>query len=600
MSGLDEIRALVRHGERRSAQRDLARLLKSEPSNLEAWLLLAQLVNDPIRKADCYRRVLEIDPVNPLAKQALEWLYMQPVLGMTLPEAKPAPAPTPSKELPPVPEALPEQPLFDWLSLEPTFSSQTPVPAEEVLVPVSQLRLPRRRIRWKWVLIPIAGLILLTGAAFGIQKLFGAKPEAQKPTQLVVSTNSTSVPVQNSSPSPIISPTQSTEASTNANPFTHMAMRIVWSAENKLILWDRGQINALTKTDSSTTQVALSSDGEYAAFNRSAGIWVISVHSTNNERLLVRPVALPKDDLPSNSGSRTPDHFIWLSGTHTLLFNTAITPVSGSSLSADDLFVADFDTGTVTLLLPSGQGGDIYPSPDGKIIAVVSSSTIQLYNLKTRTTLQTFDYDPVTLSSGTSFRVQPVWTPDSQAILVVIPPHDAISQPNAPTRIWRIPTDDTQPEMLAEIHTLGGDTQTSPDLQHLAYVLDTSPQHSGIGELHFAKIDSSQDCILLDSKAGIILGWSTDGSTAAFGVSADPPEIWLLDSASAEARPFTSGFSKGTVLTRFAWVDEKSFLMETRNGNLTQLWLASVSAQSLLLAEDPAGADIPFGAVVQP
>lgn len=599
MSALDDIQALVYRGERRLAQRDLARLLKSDPLNLAAWLLLARLLDEPLRKADCYRHALEIDPQNQIARLAMEWLYVQPFLDMPLPEVQSLPEPTPMPPLPEREEALPEPPLFDWSSLQPTFPAQEPAPPEEMLVPLSQPHLPRRKVRWKWILIPLAILILLAGLAFGVWKLLGRRSPAQKPPVSLVLTQpppatAENAPALSTTPlssvlTPIVSPTPKS--------FTNMAMRIVWSTTGKLILWDRGQISPLTKTDTSTSQVVLSDDGKYAAFDRSGGIWVIDVHSTNDERLLVRPVALPLGDLPASSVSRVPDYFIWLPGTHTLLFNTLYSPAQGSARAADDLFMADYEKDTVTLLLPCGQGGDIIPSPDGSIAAVVSSDTVRLYDLKTHTVLQTFDYDAVILPSGAAFRVQPVWADDSRSIVLVIPPGDAISNPNSPARIWRISVDSgLQPEMPGEIYPQGGDIQISPNSKQLAYVLAAT----GSGELHLANTDGSYDRILLDGKAGIILGWSTTGETAAFALSADPPGIWLLDAAGAGAQPFSTGFSKGTLLTHFEWIDSTYFLMETRLENSTRLWLASASMQPLLLAEDPGGADIPFEGIALP
>jgi hypothetical protein len=120
---LEKIRELIKQGERRSAQRELARLLKSDPGSVEAWLLLGQQVEDPARKSECYRRVLDFDPGNPQASQALEWLYFQPGLEMELPEKKGIPQPVEPLEPDVKPEAFPEQTLFDLDSLEPAFPS---------------------------------------------------------------------------------------------------------------------------------------------------------------------------------------------------------------------------------------------------------------------------------------------------------------------------------------------------------------------------------------------------------------------------------------------------------------------------------------------
>ena len=50
----------------------LAAFLQAQPDNLAAWALLAALVDEPLRKADCYRQVLRLDPGNLAAFAALQ------------------------------------------------------------------------------------------------------------------------------------------------------------------------------------------------------------------------------------------------------------------------------------------------------------------------------------------------------------------------------------------------------------------------------------------------------------------------------------------------------------------------------------------------
>lgn len=598
MSALAEIRKLVNQGERRSAQRELARLLKSDPANRDAWLLLAGLIEDPARKADCYRHVLEIDPGNKTAQKALEWLYTQPALGMALPEAihtQPL-AETPD-ELSKV-ETITGLPLFDLTSFEPTFTARPPAPPEEVLIPLAESPVPHKRVRAKWILIPLGGLLLLAVVAFGVWQWVSRKPSNPNPIPQIISTENV-VAVEITKPQTTATPSKSKTVQITA-PATNLAMRIVWAASGKLVLWDEGQISTLTKTDYSTSRVALSSDGEFIAFNRSAGIWVIGIHSANNERLLVRPVALPKDDLPDTSGTRSPAQFIWLPGTHNLLFNTDYTPYTSAIHPANDLFIASYDMSSVSLLLPSGQGGEIFPAPDGRVIAVISPTQIQIFDLKIRKIIQTFDYGPVISNSGNTYIPIPSWDSQSTSIFVAMPPQDSVSHPNDPVRIWQIPVDGSQPEMLAEFHTLGGSAYISPDLQHVAYILNTSSRNDGAGEWHVASLDGSQDTILLQNKVGIFFGWSTDGSAAAFGVSADPPEIWLYNSATRKTQLLETGSASGASLTRFAWVDGKTFLMTTRTESTSRLWLGSISTRPILVVEDPTGADIPFAGMPLP
>lgn len=64
--------AAMRHGDVAAGRALLARALRADPRNVEAWLLLAgTLDDDPARQRECYARVLEIDPDNRTARQAL-------------------------------------------------------------------------------------------------------------------------------------------------------------------------------------------------------------------------------------------------------------------------------------------------------------------------------------------------------------------------------------------------------------------------------------------------------------------------------------------------------------------------------------------------
>lgn len=595
---LAEIHLLIRQGDRRAAQRELARLLKSEPANREAWLLLAQLVDDPARKADCYRHVLEIDPGNQVAAKALEWIYSQPLLGMDLPEPlaselKPEFIESVNKQ-----ESLPERTLFD---LDPNgedyFSPEQKIPDEE-LIPISEPILLHKKPKFKSVFISILGLILLAAVSFGLWKLLLHKSPGLPTAQETHKVQSTSPAGEVGSTITLVTPVLPEETTVPALVTSNIPVRIVWSNSGKLTFLNQGQSVTLTKTDSSTIKTLLSFDGEYAAFSRSSGIWVINVHESNNERLLVRPVALPKDDLPRGTVSRAPDEFKWLPGSHKILFNTVFSPYSGSIQSANDLFLVDYELGKVTRLLPFGSGGAIYPSPDGASVAEISPSTIRVYDLSTSKIATFFDYGPVISANGGTASPEVIWDKSSHEIVTAIPPLDAVSQPNAPTRLWRIPVDGSDPVMVVELHTLGGPVFISPDLSQISYILDASARRDGNGEWHICSLDGSHDMILLAGKTGVFLGWSADGSAAAFGIGADPPEIWLYDSASGSVRQYSSGFSSGTALTRFEWVSDAGFLVETKAEKTTRLWYSSLSSQPVLLVEDAAGADIHFDGVL--
>jgi hypothetical protein len=61
---LDEVQRSASAGDVEGARNGLVRVLRADPQNIAAWELLATLVDDPDKRASCYRQILRIDPGN--------------------------------------------------------------------------------------------------------------------------------------------------------------------------------------------------------------------------------------------------------------------------------------------------------------------------------------------------------------------------------------------------------------------------------------------------------------------------------------------------------------------------------------------------------
>lgn len=68
---LDAIKERIYAGDRAGARKELQVLLQAEPDNVEAWVLLATLLDDPDEQIHCYQAILHLDPDN---RQAAIWL----------------------------------------------------------------------------------------------------------------------------------------------------------------------------------------------------------------------------------------------------------------------------------------------------------------------------------------------------------------------------------------------------------------------------------------------------------------------------------------------------------------------------------------------
>ena len=86
MSSLDQAKELIARGEGEKAIGLLASILIKNKNELEAWLLLGDMIDDPSRKRDCYKQVLRLSPNHSYALTKLEELkepslVNQPVLS---------------------------------------------------------------------------------------------------------------------------------------------------------------------------------------------------------------------------------------------------------------------------------------------------------------------------------------------------------------------------------------------------------------------------------------------------------------------------------------------------------------------------------------
>lgn len=74
MNALDEIRAQIGRGDIDGARHALGAYLQQHRGSVAAWSLLADLVSDPAQLADCYRHILDLDPGNAEAADAVQRL----------------------------------------------------------------------------------------------------------------------------------------------------------------------------------------------------------------------------------------------------------------------------------------------------------------------------------------------------------------------------------------------------------------------------------------------------------------------------------------------------------------------------------------------
>lgn len=86
MANLSQIKQLIASGDQDTAIQELGSLLQTDPQNVEAWLLLADLREDPFEQKDCYKQVLKLDPYNEQAQLQLRLLVGTSAIKLNRPE----------------------------------------------------------------------------------------------------------------------------------------------------------------------------------------------------------------------------------------------------------------------------------------------------------------------------------------------------------------------------------------------------------------------------------------------------------------------------------------------------------------------------------
>jgi hypothetical protein len=326
--------------------------------------------------------------------------------------------------------------------------------------------------------------------------------------------------------------------------------------------------------DGGAARVKISDDGQVVAFTRGDDLWMVKSDGTEERQLVTAEEFAAMESREAGVEVALSD-FEWIPGTHILAFNTLWRIEVGLAYN-DDLHLVNADTLERTVLLPPGEGGDFYYSPDGKQVAVVTSSSISLLNADGENRRDVFTHAPVATHSEYRFYVRPVWATDSASLRVVLPPADSYEQPAASTGIWHIPADGTPASLISSIRTGWSPAHLnpfliSPNLRYVAHVhYERSDSRSLAASGVFVKdLDRSETipCYLrADSSETVtrlaeatIYGWSPDSQHLAFRVSVPGyPTQNQISQPGGDVVPIYDDVY--TIIDTVHWVDANRYL----------------------------------------
>ncbi len=384
-------------------------------------------------------------------------------------------------------------------------------------------------------------------------------------------------PVETSVPTPTLTliPTATIIRPTATFPPSLASLRIAFTSEKKLSLWYRGETKLLTEMEEGTALVKISSDGEIIAYKLSSGLWSINADGTGkrllvgNDRIKVVNPAAPEKKSRLSS-------FKWIPNTHRLLLSTDVdTEGQCCYIDNNDLYMVDADTLNLQTLLPPGKAGAfVNISPDGKRAAMVSWGGIDLLNLNTREKYNLIQYEPVMFPSEVGGYLDPLWSSNSQYLMVVVPPPDIHYGTKLPSKIWKLPVNHGAPKLVSTLGPEFGFVTLSPDFLKVA-----TQQQIGIEggdrvlQLHIASVDGSDDEIYQSGRV-FFSGWSPDSAYFLFD---GPDRTYYLGQkgASPVEFPFPAH--------NLRWLDGQTFLYQDWLDELDEIRLGFLDGSSTLL-----------------
>jgi hypothetical protein len=301
------------------------------------------------------------------------------------------------------------------------------------------------------------------------------------------------------------------------------------------------------------TSFRISPDGQIVAFIRDGELWAIDSDG-NDERLL----------LGSPTFEKINPNLRWLPNTHSVIFNGT--------------YIYDIDEHIYWQFVEPSLLGEIYPSPDGHWLAIVSPSRISIVRTDGTEYHPVLEYAKLCFPTEVPYYARPIWDSDSHTLMVAIPDVNAYcTDTPSETQIWRISIPKREASVVAEI-PFGRSQYISPDLTKV--VSEHKIYHSGSGvnvtEIYITDLMTRQSNWVLSGSSDIYLqGWAPDSANYFYFRNSD--KVFMLGDLDGNTRPLTQ--ETYTVLVK--WVDS-THLLYTRQ---RAIYLGTVGEPDMLVAE---------------
>jgi len=373
---------------------------------------------------------------------------------------------------------------------------------------------------------------------------------------------------------------------------------VVFVQDGDIQVWDEATGQSETIFSSGDTiAVTMSDDGQVVAFLRrspvkrseldwyeQSALWAVE-RDGGNPRELVSAEALRELLNAGETDSTNIPQMEWIPGTHRLLYTgwTYLVQAEGESHAVPrGLYLVDADSLADTVLLPAENSLRFVLSPDGRQIALLSTTALGLIRVDGSNWRQDlFRYTAV----GVPGRIIPsgVWTQDSSAFLIAAPT-ESESEFVLNLTIWRVPVDGAPAQPLATITDSHSDSVTfSPDGRYAAFFRADSPGMVTHSSWFVTSLAPEAGPLAVPKSSYLFyknLHWSPAGVPYAVH---EATLVRLCPDPAQDAEVCGQGLNLGGMLAEIYWIDGTRFLFVTREPY--DLYFGRPDGTRILIAE---------------
>ena len=379
---------------------------------------------------------------------------------------------------------------------------------------------------------------------------------------------------------------QSTPTAT-ASGLSAAGIRISYVEGGDVWLLDGLRLPVQLTDDGGVERAMMAGDGQVLAYTRRIGptrteLRALRADGGGDRVLLSEDTLDGLYDLLEGVIGTTLGEFHFVPGTHRILFNTRsiFAPSYVGTPENQDLLSLDADSGKLTRLLDPGLAGLITVSPSGGYAALVGPTSLGLIDTDGRIYHREVVSFPLVVTLGARI-VYPtaVWSSDSSAVGLVVPPWDLLNPAPSDGILWRAApsagTAMTLSSMRGELFSAdpADGPHLSPSLGEIAF-LKHSLGSAG-RDLRLAGVDGSSPFLYAQDVERFV-GWLVDGRRFLYQAAGS---IWL---GARNSGPIELG--EGDFV---GWVDERQYLSLRSHPSGWSLMLGAIGSEAQALAVGP-------------